>query len=298
MWASVGRGALAKWKCGGNWDTLALVADLAQLDLRAKGGEARIRALLEDLTGYYKGVYPGHQLALAVWFGKTPDSDVQNLLALFTGLPMKSIVVSPRQTLHWKIGVDEPPFVNIHATSVEYFSGQLSSNRDAVAHFLDRREVLYFDKNWLTSEIVREFKIVTEPPGLIKGWYLGADQYDGSQTVRSLLASGGHGRPEMGIVKTWESPDFGTCRALVHVEVSQRWLPSSAEGITPYSYYSDWQEGRPGYFLLEGGALYQILKFEVKNAPNYSAVVLEKSRDDRYPEVYLRAVYPPQQSAA
>jgi len=274
------------------------MANLAQLDIKARGGEARIRALLEDRIGYYRGVYPGYQLALAVWFGKAPNTDVQNLLALFTGPPMTTIAVSRRQPLDLRAGADEPPFVDIHATSVEYFSGQLSSNRDAVAHFLDRREILYFDKNWLTPEIAREFKIVTEPDGLIRGWYVGADQYDGSQTVRSLLASRGHARPEIGIVKTWESPDFGTCRGLVHVEVSQRWLPSSPEGITSYSYYSDWQEGRPGYFLLQGGALYGILKFEVKSAPDYSALVLEKSRDDRYPEVYLRALYPPQQSAA
>ncbi len=74
------------------------MGDLAQLDLRAKGGEARIRALLEDLIGYYKGGYPGYQLALAVWFKRSPESDEQNLLALFTGPPMKT-VLSQRQSL-------------------------------------------------------------------------------------------------------------------------------------------------------------------------------------------------------
>jgi hypothetical protein len=62
----------------------------------------------------------------------------------------------------------------------------------------------------------------------------------------------------------------------------------------PYAWYGDWQSSRPGYFLLEGGSLYQILKFEVRTAPEYPTrfQLLEKLPDDRYPEVYLRAVLP------
>src|SRR5438445_707411 len=43
------------------------MANLAQFDLRTKGREARVRALLEDLTDYHKGIYPHNRLALAVW---------------------------------------------------------------------------------------------------------------------------------------------------------------------------------------------------------------------------------------
>lgn len=281
------------------------MVDLAQLDLRAKGGEARIRALLEDLIGHYRGLYPGYQLALAVWFKKSLESDEQNVLALFNGPPIKPLLsallttgVSRRQSLLWKSGSEDPPYVNVYADSVDHFSQQLASNRDALAHFLETPEVLFFDKERLTPEIIQVFNVVTEPPGLSKGWYVGFDPNINSQKVRSLLASRTHTRPEIGIVKTWESPDFETCRALVHVEINQRWLPSSPGGIVLFSYYADWEDGHPGYFLLQGGALYQILKFEFKYAPDYAGLVLEKLRDDRYPEVYLRAVLPPKKSAA
>jgi len=291
-----GRGGLPKWKSDGNCDRLDLVADLAQLDLTAKGGHARVRALLEDYVDYCKGVYPTNPLALAVWFAKAPEGPEHNLLLLFKS-STERISVSPRQSLLWKTGLDQPPFVNIHATSVGYFHHQLSLSHNELDVYFRTPEILHFDKHLLTAEIIRAFNIVTEPPGLIKGWYVRPDQYDPAQPVQALLGSRANARPAIGIVKTWESPDFEYCRALVHVEVDQRWVPSSPEGIVHFSYYCDWEEGRLGYFLLQGGALYQILKFEIKNAPDYSDLVLEKPRDDRYPEVYLRSVRPPQQSA-
>ncbi len=258
-----------------------------------------MRALLEDLVEYYKGVYKGQQLALAVWYGRAPRADEYELLVLFTGPPMNKIVKSERQSLLWKTGLNQPPFVNIYWTSVEDFSGLLASDRESLRPYFEKPRILYLDKHALsTTGILEAFGVLTEPDGLIRGWYLSADQYDKTQTVRSLLASRGLARPSVGILKTWESPDAETCRALVHVEVDQKWLPSSPEGIAHRTYYSDWQGGHPGYFLLEGGALYRILKFEVIKAPEYSARVLEKLRDDRYPEVYLRAKYPPEQPAA
>jgi hypothetical protein len=274
------------------------MANLAQLDWKALAKEANVQALLEDLIEYYKGVYKGQQLALAVWYGRSPEADEYDLLVLFTGPPMNRIVLSEHQSLLWKTGVDQPPFVSIYTTSVEDFSGLLATNRDSLRPYFERPKVLYFDKGALTAEILQAFGVVTEPDGLIKGWYVSADQYDKTQTVRTLLASHGQPNPSVGIVKTWESPDAETCRALVHVEADEKWLTASPEGIAHRMYYSEWLGGRPGYFLLQGGAVYKILKFEVIKAPQYSARVLEKLRDDRYPEVYLRAVYPPEQPAA
>jgi hypothetical protein len=63
-------------------------------------------------------------------------------------------------------------------------------------------------------------------------------------------------------------------------------------------FYSDWLNGQPCYLLAEGGALYLIDKFEVIYNPDYASLVLEKRPDDRYLEVYLRAVHPPEQPAA
>ena len=42
-----------------------LMGNLGSLDLKSLGGEARLRALLEDLVQYYVGVYPQNPLALA-----------------------------------------------------------------------------------------------------------------------------------------------------------------------------------------------------------------------------------------
>jgi hypothetical protein len=297
------------------------MADLLQLDWKALAKEANVRALLEDLIEYYKGVYKGQHLALAVWYGRAPQADEYDLLVLFTGPPMNKIVKPERQSLLWKTGLNQPPFVNIYAKSVEDFSGLLASDRESLRPYFEKPRILYFDKHALsTTGILEAFGVVTEPDGLIKGWYLSEDQFDKTQPVRSLLASHGQARPWVGIVKTSESSDFQTCRALIHVEVAERWvppspegpeglsaggaevgkrwLPASPEGITHRAYYSDWLGGHPGCFLFEGGAVYKILKFEVITAPEYSARVLEKPPDDRYPEVYLRAVYPPEQPAA
>jgi hypothetical protein len=151
----------------------------------------------------------------------------------------------------------------------------------------------------LSRDIVDAFGIAPQaPPHLIKVWCLSQDEYVKGQSVQSLLAARGGIRQEVGIIKTWESPDFKTCKAIVHVEVGQRWLPSSPEGVNVYGFYSDWKRGRPGYFLAEGGALYYVEKFEVIYAPDYERLVLERRPDDRYLEVYLRAVHPPEQPAA
>ncbi len=269
-----------------------------------------MRALLGDFIDQYKSNVPtlihGSQLAMAVWFGRSSEATEPNLryhllLMVFTEPPMNKIELDPAASpLLWKVGHEGPPFIQVHWTSVDYLAQEIKSNFESIrkTYFEKKFEVLYFDRAHLDDSIIRAFNVITEPPGLIKGWYVSADQYDKTQTVRSLLASRGKARPGIGIVKTWESPDAETCRALVHVEIGQKWLPSSPEGIAPYSYYSDWLGGHPGYFLLQGGAVYRILKFEVIKAPEYSARVLEKLRDDRYPEVYLRAVYPPEQPTA
>ena len=160
-------------------------------------------------------------------------------------------------------------------------------------------KVIYFERRWLSQDILDAFRIVTEPPHLIKVWCVYHDQYRTGQTVQALLASRAGMRPEVGIVKTWESPEFETCKAILHVEVGQQWRPANPEGIMQSSgFYSDWLSGRPCYLLAEGGALYYIEKFEVIYAPDYERHVIERRPDGRYLEVYLRAVHPPEQPAA
>ena|SRR5579863_5762449 len=273
------------------------MADLAQLDLRPKGNEARIRALLEDLAEYHMGIYPQNRLALAVWFAKSPESEEYNVLELFSGLPKHGIVHS-RFPLLWKTASEGPPFVNVSATSVDDFSKLLKANPGEVDRYRDRYEVLYFDKRALPQDVLEAFQIITEPPGLLKGWYVPASEYAKSENIQTLLSIFGGVGPEIGLVKTEESPDFEYCRGLLHVEITPKWLPLSAESIRAYSFYNDQQSGQPVYFLFEGGSLYLALKFEVKTAPEYASRLLGKTRDDRYPQVYLRAVRPPAQPAA
>jgi len=273
------------------------MADLAQLDLATKGAEVRLRALLEDVVEHHQGVYPQFKLALAVWFGRSPGNSYQNVLELFT-IPQMNEVARSRFSLLWKTGSDGPPFVEIYATSVDYFSKQLSSNPHDLSPFFERAEVLYFDKQFLDQRILHAFNVITEPPGLLKGWYLDQDQVSKAKTLRELLSSYDHLRPQIGLVKVDESPDFENCRGLVHVEVNQRWVPLSPEALKVHTFFNDLQDGRAGYFLFQGGSLYRLLKFEVKTAPEYSTRVLEQPRDARYPEVYLRAVRPAEQSAA
>ena len=109
-------------------------------------------------------------------------------------------------------------------------------------------------------------------------------------------------RPMLGLVKTEESSNFENCRGILHVEVGQKWVPLTPGGIQTYTYYNDYQSGRPVYFLFEGGALYEVLKFEVKTAPDYASRFgfLEDTLkpNDRYPEVYLRAVHRSSQRTA
>ncbi len=278
------------------------MGNLASLDMRARGGEARLRALLEDLVQYYVGVYPQNPLALVVWFEKAPDRPDQNLLALFAGRLRDEITVTPRQSLSWKTGVEGPPYLEVHASSVEHFSQELTNRPAELSRYRDHAEVLYFDKKQLNDEITRFFNIITAPPGLIRCWYVDPDTYDryvrGELTLRSQMV----GRTNLGIVKTDESTDFMHAKAIPHLEFNQRWLPLSFAAVKNYAWYSDWQShpDRPGYLLVEGESLYQILRFEVKSAPEYATrfQLLEKLPDDRYPEVYLRAVLPSERAAA
>lgn len=276
------------------------MGNLASLDLRARGGEARLRALLEDLVQYYVGVYPNNPLALVVWFEKGLDRPDQNLLVLFSGTPKTDITVTPRQSLRWKTGVDGPPFLEVHSSSVEFFEQQIKTRPANLARYLDRAEVLYFDKELLVDEVLRFFNIITAPSGLIRGWYIEPDIYERSLRGEFSLRSRMQSRPELGILKTDESADFMHSKGLPHMEFNHRWLPLSPAALGPYAWYNDLQSGRPGYLLFEGGSLYQILKFEVKTAPDYPTrfQLLDKLPDDRYPEIYLRAVLPTKHVAA
>jgi hypothetical protein len=278
------------------------MSNLASLDMRARGGEARLRALLEDLVQYYVGVYPQNPLALVVWFKKAPERPEQNLLALFAGRLRDEITVTPRQSLAWKTGVEGPPYLEVHASSVEHFSQRLASEPSVLSKYQDHAEVLFFDRQQLNNEITQFFNIVTTPPGLIRCWYIDADTYAKYQRRELTLRSQMAWRPNLGIVKTEESPDFTFAKGIPHLEFSQRWLPLSLDAVKNYAWYSDWQShpDRRTYFVAEGESLYQILRFEVKTAPDYADKfqLLEKLPDDRYPEVYLRAVPPTERATA
>lgn len=282
------------------------MGNVAQLDLTSKGGEARVRALLKDVANYHTGIYPQNRLALAIWFQKSPENPEQHMLELFGGIGQGPYLGPPgriaetRFSLRWQQGSNEPPFVNLRATSVDYFTQLLRDHADQVRPFFDKCEVLYFDKDLLNSQVIEAYRIVTEPPGLIKGWYIPQGEYDELKTIQRMLSAWGHTRPQVGLVKTEESADFEYCRGLLHVEIDQKWLPLSSDGIRPYNYWIDKVAGRPVYFLLEGGALYEVVRFEVKFAPGYSEQfkLLRKTPDDRYPEVYLRAVHSPAKPAA
>jgi hypothetical protein len=275
------------------------MGDVAQIELRPRGEDAWVRALLEDLAEYYKGVYPGQPLALAVWFSKAPSETEHNLLVLFANQTLNRIMESRNQSLRWRTPEGGPPFANIYATSVSHFDERLRSAPGEVSRFLNRAEVLYFEKDLLPQSLLVAFNVRTEPSGLLKGWYVGAGAYLTLPAPRSLLAAHGGSRPTVGLLKVDESADFERCRALIHSEISRRWLPLfTPSALEAHDYYQDWQFGRPGYFLLEGGSLYQILKFEFPTAPEYSSLVLEGSRDGRYAEVYLRAVPSSEQSTA
>ena len=270
------------------------MANLAQSDLGIKSETARIRALLEDLTDSYMGVRPEGRLALAVWWKRSLGIREQHLLFLFSGTPINGLISGPPVPLYWKAGSPGSPFVFIEATDVNWFLTLLQTDPQRVAQYQDDCEVLYFDKKLLTSNILEKFRVVTEPPGLMKGWDITEDEYVRSKTIQNLLSLRSQSKPHFGLVKT-EEKDFEQCRGILHVEISQKWLPLSPEGIQSYTYYNDQQMGRPVYFLFEGGALYQVLRFEVKTAPDYADrfSLLGKTPNDRYPEVYLRAVRPP-----
>jgi hypothetical protein len=274
------------------------MAGLTQIDWQSVASEANVQALLEDFISHYTAS-PVNQLALAVWFERSPQSSEHKLLMLFTGPEMNKIE-PVRQPLLWKAGVEGPPFIEIQWTSVAFFARQLRSNSNDLQRFFRDSKVIYAQRHLLFRDIVDAFGIAPQaPPHLIKVWCIYHDQYGTGQTVQALLTSRAGRTPEVGIVKTWESTDFETCKAIFHVAVGQQWRPASPEGITQSSgFYSDWLSGRPCYLLAEGGALYYIEKFEVIYAPDYERLVVERRPDDRYLEVYLRTVHPPEQPAA
>ena len=142
---------------------------------------------MEDLVSDYVGVRPEFKLALAVWFSKALHGDVQQVLELFSGPPVNEFADPVQFPLLWKTGSEGPPFVEISATSVGHFSQQLASNPAALSDFFDRWEVLYFDKALLNESILKAFNIVTEPPHLMKGWYVEADRAK-DKTIRDLLS--------------------------------------------------------------------------------------------------------------
>lgn len=277
------------------------MANLAQIDLGAKAQEARIRALLEDLTEEYVGVYPANRLALAVWFQRSSGIHEQHLLLVYGGT-IVSGMAHDSVPLYWKTGSPGSPVVFIEATDVDWFLKQLTADAQSLTRFKNDYEVLYFDKGLLHSKLRSFFRVITEPSGLIKGWYLGQDEVikEGKpRNIGEILAVRRASRPHIGLVKT-EEKDFDNCRGILHIEASQLWVPISPDSLHSYKYYSDWEHGRNVYFLFEGGALYQVLQFEFKTEHDYASRfdLLTETPNDRYSEVCLRAVRSPAQTAA
>jgi len=283
------------------------MANLATFDRNARSREARIRALLDDLVQAHIEARPLTKMALAVWYQKSPSSETQFLLELIVadGFDFKGFH-DDRLSLLWKSGSEGQPYANVKVTSVDYFLDLLAGHPAEAAQYHEGTlEVLYFNKDLLSkdpsySTLLDLFHIVTDPGGLMKGWYVTEDEFEKSSTVQALLSRRGSARPELGIVKVWESPDLEHCRGILHVEIQGKWLPLSPQGVRAYTYYADAQSGRRAYFIFEGGALYEVLRFEVKTAPEYASRfgLLEQAPDDRYPEVYLRSVRPPARPAA
>jgi len=275
-----------------------LMAGLTQVDWLSVASEANVRTLLEDFASHYTAS-PVNQLALAVWFERSPQANEHKLLMLFTG-PEMNAIEPVRIPLLWKSSLEGPPFIEVHWTSVAFFARQLRSDSNDLQRFFRDPKVIYSQRHFLPRDIVDAFGIAPQaPPHLVKVWCLSQDEYTKGQSIQSMLARRGGTRQEVGIVKTWESADFETCKVILHVEVGQQWRPANPEGIMHSSaLYSDWLSGRPYYLLAEGGALYHIEKFEVIYAPDYEHLVLERRPDDRYLEVYLRSVHPPEQPAA
>lgn len=265
------------------------MGNVAEIDFKAKAEESRIRALLEDL------VVESYQdrLALAVWYAKSQERQDQYLFLLFGGPPFEGIAQTT-VPLYWKSGSPGPPQVHIDAAHVRWFSKLLKADPQRLVRYQSDYEVLRSDKGLLSQEVLDRFRIVTEPPGLIKGWYVSESEYARRSAAVGSLLSLYTGTPTFGLIKTAESTDFENCRGILHVEIGQEWVPFTPEGIKSYSYYIDFQNGRPIYFLFEGGSLYQVLKFEVRTAPEYLSQfhLLRSTPNDRYPEVYLRSVHP------
>src|SRR5437667_7556653 len=107
------------------------MSNLASLDLSAKGGEARVRALLEDLVEEYRR--PG-RLGLVVWYGKSngPAQHYQ-LLMLVKDLPPSPRSIRHRQPLYWKAGSLVAPFVDIDLYNLDDFARQLASGNATFA---------------------------------------------------------------------------------------------------------------------------------------------------------------------
>lgn len=273
------------------------MASLAELNLPSRANQARLRALLNDVVQERIGVRAESRLALAVWFRKGSEP-VQNLLELSTAELGDAFADPVQFSLGWKGGSNGPPHVRIYATSIRNFSRLLASDRQGLSQFFERYEVLFSDKTVLTREIMDEFKIVTAPSGLLEGWYIDRDHCDTAGNLATLVATYGRFNKQIGIVRTWESPDFQSCKGILHVEVDQRWVPLSPVGLTVHTFYNDWLHENSGYFLFEGGSVYRVSEFEIKTNSEYSSLVLEKARDDKYVEVSLRSVRPTPESAA
>ncbi len=268
------------------------MAVLSQLDLRHHAARWQLRSLIEDVVEEHQGIYPEFPLALAVWHQINPASDEQHLLEVFSGENHKGIA-SVRFSLAWKTGREIPPYVNIQSMSLDNLSHLIQTQNPELTQFLRDSEVIYFNRDLLPSTVTEAFKVKIFPPGFIRAWYIPADEFRNTNAP-ALWAKFRNARAGVGLVKFDESPDRQACKAIAQVEISQRWVPISARAVATYSFYIDVDLGAPGYWLLDGGAAYQILRYEVQFAPDLARMLqlVEPACDARYPVLYLRAMPP------
>src|SRR5580704_15803632 len=174
------------------------MATLAPFDPKARGRDARIRALLEDLVQAHKVGRPFVNMALAVWYRKSPGSEDQFLLELIMvdGFDFKGMQ-NDRLSLLWKSGSEGQPYANVSVMSVDYFLDLLAGHPAEVAQYHEGSfEVIYFDKGLLSGDpsyfkLFDLFHIVTDPRGLMKGWYVTEEEFGKVTNVQSLLSRRG-----------------------------------------------------------------------------------------------------------
>lgn len=251
----------------------------------------KIRIGLENLINSHLRI-EDEELAIAIWFKKEDKKKVYLMEGVFLpGSHENKPQLPPLEIEHGSSALGWGISQTVHHViiyspkiTLEYM---IKKNDPLIKQLCADSEILYFNQEFLSPLILETFGIVVEPSNFIKGWYLEqknlAEIIDNRNKIDHWFSS----RPEIGIMQTSESTDFRRKVGIMHVEINGKWLPSTNEGVKSYSWYSDWVEGKPGYFLLRGGKIFKIEGFEIKRLPEVSKKVVESNAFDYYVEVYL-----------